>query len=245
MAWLTAFVDADSAAHVAELAFWRDVTGYEVSPSRGEHDEFVTLVPPAGDAHLRVQRLGAGPSRIHLDVHVPDLTDASARALDLGAQVLDEGADVLVLRSPAGVVFCFVHEDEDLGVPAPPSAWTGHLSMVDQVCLDVPPADYVTECAFWSTLLGLPLRASRFAEFHSLERPDDVAVRILLQRRDDDAPAGAHLDLACDDRDAETARHVALGAEVVRRRFDGWTVLRDPAGLAYCITDRDPQRGAP
>ncbi len=241
MPWLTAFVDVESAAHAAEQAFWRDVTGYQVSPARGEHDEFVTLVPPEGDAHLRVQRLGEGPSRIHLDVHVPDLADARERALDLGAQVLDECGDVVVLSSPAGVVFCFVRQHER--VPAPPARWAGHRSMVDQVCLDVAPADYVAECAFWSTLLGLPLRASTYPEFHSLERPDDVAVRILLQRRDDVGPAAAHLDLACDDRDAETARHVALGAEVVRR-FDGWTVLRDPAGLAYCITDRNPQRGA-
>ena len=28
-------------------------------------------------------------------------------------------------------------------------------------------------------------------------------------------------------------------AEVVRRT-DGWTVLRDPAGLAYCVTGRAP-----
>ena len=73
-------------------------------------------------------------------------------------------------------------------------------------------------------------------------RPDDVAVRILLQRRADDTPASAHLDLACDDREAETERHLTLGAVVVRRH-EGWTVLRDPAGLEYCITDRDPGRG--
>jgi len=30
-----------------------------------------------------------------------------------------------------------------------------------------------------------------------------------------------------------------LGAEVVRVA-EHWTTLRDPAGLLYCITDRDP-----
>ena len=43
-------------------------------------------------------------------------------------------------------------------------------------------------------------------------------------------------------RAAETVRHESLGAEVVSRH-DWWTVLRDPTGSAYCITDRDPQTG--
>jgi hypothetical protein len=239
--WLTAFLDLSPEDHERTLAFWSAVTGYEVSPARGEHGQFVTLLPPAGDAHLRVQRLGAGPSRIHLDVHVPDRAEAADRAADLGARVRERWDDVAVMESPAGLVFCLVGEHER--VPAPPARWPTHSSLVDQVCLDVPPADYVAECGFWSALLEQPLRPSTHPEFHSLERPDDVAVRILLQRRDDDTPASVHLDLACDDRTAETERHVALGAAVVRRR-EGWTVLRDPAGLAYCITDRDPERGA-
>jgi hypothetical protein len=32
---------------------------------------------------------------------------------------------------------------------------------------------------------------------------------------------------------------VAAGAKVVRRT-DDWTVLRDPAGMAYCVTARAP-----
>ena len=52
----------------------------------------------------------------------------------------------------------------------------------------------------------------------------------------------AHLDLGTTDREAETARHLALGASVVARE-EFWTVLTDPAGLAYCITDRDPATG--
>jgi hypothetical protein len=52
----------------------------------------------------------------------------------------------------------------------------------------------------------------------------------------------AHLDLGTTDREAETVRHRALGASVVTRE-EFWTVLTDPAGLAYCITDRDPATG--
>jgi hypothetical protein len=49
-----------------------------------------------------------------------------------------------------------------------------------------------------------------------------------------------HLDLGCSDRAAETDRHLALGATHVET-YDAWTVLADPAGSAYCITDRAPR----
>jgi hypothetical protein len=42
-----------------------------------------------------------------------------------------------------------------------------------------------------------------------------------------------HLDLAGPDVPAEVARHVALGATVVRV-FPTWTMLQDPAGREYC-----------
>jgi hypothetical protein len=66
-------------------------------------------------------------------------------------------------------------------------------------------------------------------------------LQILLQRLGDDAgPVRAHLDLATSDRGAETARHKALGAEVLDVR-ESWTVLADPAGSPYCITGRTPE----
>jgi GNAT superfamily N-acetyltransferase len=81
-------------------------------------------------------------------------------------------------------------------------------------------------------------------EFSRLD-VEGLPMRILLQRLDEpEGPARVHLDLAVSDRSAETARHVALGAEV-ERHDEWWTVLRDPAGLAYCLTDRDPVRGRP
>jgi hypothetical protein len=38
------------------------------------------------------------------------------------------------------------------------------------------------------------------------------------------------------------ARHEALGAHRVRE-MEYWTTLRDPTGLEYCITIRDPDSG--
>jgi hypothetical protein len=47
-----------------------------------------------------------------------------------------------------------------------------------------------------------------------------------------------HLDLLADDRDAEEARLVALGATVVARHDESdesWTVMRDPYGNEFCV----------
>lgn len=240
--WLTVFLDFAASDHDRGVAFWRDVTGFAVSPSRGARQEFATLVPAAGDDYLRVQRLEAGPSRLHLDVHVADPRTAADRALALGAVELAAPGHV-VLRSPGGLTFCFVtHPAAERPVPA---EWpAGHRSMVYQVCLDLPATVYDAESAFWAAVLEshpevLPSRP----EFSWLRPGRQLALDVLLQRLDRvDGPVSAHLDLGTDDRAAEVARHTALGATAgVVEEF--WTVLTDPVGTTYCITDRDPRTG--
>ena len=43
-----------------------------------------------------------------------------------------------------------------------------------------------------------------------------------------------HLDIHTDDLEAEVARLERLGAERVRR-VHGWWIMRDPAGLLFCV----------
>lgn len=219
--WVTAFVDLPADDFDAGVGFWRGVTGYGLSSARGEHDEFATLVPPVGDGFLKVQRLGSGAARVHLDLHAP-------------------GQDFVVDASPGGFVFCRVAHPASRR-PTPATWPDGHRSLVDQVCLDIPADRYDEECVFWAETTGWELRqVSR--EFRVLARPDGMPIRLLLQRLDEETgPVRAHLDLATDDRAAEVARHEQLGAVVVAWH-PGWTVLRDPIGSAYCVTDRDPAR---
>jgi hypothetical protein len=127
-------------------------------------------------------------------------------------------------------------------VPSPVPWHTG-TSIADQVCIDIPASRLDSETAFWMQLTGWPHTPGRFSEFTNLERPAGQPLRILLQRLEsDDGPVRAHLDLSSADRLAETVRHRSLGAELVREH-EHWTVLRDPAGLEYCITERDPVTG--
>ena len=72
MFWMSAFLDLAADEFDRDVAFWQGVTGYALSATRGAPPEFATLVPPDGDDYLRVQRLGGGASRIHLDLHVED-----------------------------------------------------------------------------------------------------------------------------------------------------------------------------
>ncbi|PVG81707.1 hypothetical protein DDE18_17140 [Nocardioides gansuensis] len=243
--WVTAFLDVPAASHPAALEFWQGVTGYRVSEPRGEHLEFASLVPDGADDHLRVQRLEDGPPRIHLDLHVPDPRVAADRAAALGAReaVPDQGSDrgYVVMRSPGGFVFCFVSHPASRR--ARPVEWAdGGRSLVDQVCLDMPEETYDEEAAFWESVTGWERRPSTGSpEFERLNPPAEQPLQFLLQRLGE--PFGevrAHLDLGCEGREAETRRHVRLGA-VVESVGEWWTVLRDPAGAAYCITDHPPR----
>jgi hypothetical protein len=238
--WVTAFRDLPAGSFDRGVAFWSGVTGYALSSSRGDHQEFATLEPPAGDAFLRVQRVFDGPGGLHLDLHVTDRRAAADAAVNLGAvEVADLGH--VVMRSPGGFTFCFV--DHPAAVRPPAAEWEGTRSLVDQVCLDIPHGGYDEECAFWAAVTGWDLAPSRDSEFRSLVRPPDIPLRFLLQRLGEAAgPVRGHLDLAAEDRAAEVRRHAGLGAELVAEHHQ-WTVLRDPVGFAYCVTDRNPTTG--
>lgn len=234
--WISAFLDFEADGFEDGVAFWQGVTGFSLSPRRGEDEEFATLVPPAGDDYLRVQRLADGPGRIHLDLHVDDPDAAADAAVGRGAAVLARNHGYVVLRSPGGLVFCFV--SHPAGERPPAAAWSGGRSQVDQVCLDIPPRLHDSETEFWVQTTGWDLRPEDSPEFSRIQPPESFPLQLLVQRLDDDAEAvTAHLDLASDDRDAEVARHVALGATEIRRHH-WWTVLTDPAGTTYCITRR-------
>ncbi|MFG1990585.1 VOC family protein [Actinoplanes sp. NPDC048988] len=227
---MTGFLDSPS--RVAE-PFWEAVTGSRLSARRGAAGEFATLVPPAGDAYLRVQVLAGSPPRTHLDLHVDDVAEAVVEAVGRGAVVVFDEGDLVVVRSPAGVVFCLVSWRGEARRPG------GRGGGVDQLCVDVPSGLFEPEIEFWRGLTGWERRPSDRPEFEHLERGPGMPLKLLVQRVGS-AVAGMHVDLACTDVDAEVARHVGWGASVVRRVPGEWTTLRDPVGREYCVTGRAP-----
>jgi hypothetical protein len=235
---MTGFLDSPS--RDAE-SFWLAVTGARLSARRGPDGAFATLLPPDGDAYLRVQVVGTPPPRTHLDLHVADVPAAAGEAVALGARVAHAEDGLVVLRSPAGLAFCLVAWAGEAAVPAARSWPGGSASVVDQVSLDIPAALFEAEAGFWAALTGWVRRPAGLVEFEYLKRAAGMPVRLLMQRTGSGVPR-MHVDLACDGVDAEVDRHVALGAAVVRRVPGDWTTLRDPVGREYCITARSPWR---
>lgn len=242
--WLTGFIDRPATSFDSAVRFWSAVTGSSLSPTRGDSAEFATLIPPDGDAYLRVQRVGDGPGGSHLDLHVGDVEGFARQAVAAGADEHHRYDDVVVLRSPAGVPWCVVGHHGEAVRPAPRAVEdTGRFHLVDQLCVDIPAARFDEECAFWSGVTGWGQRQSSLRpEFRYLVRPDGCPLRLLLQRCDGDGPARAHLDVASDDVDGVVAHHVRLGGAVAAV-FEHWTVMADPSGLPYCVTGRDPGTG--
>lgn len=248
--WATLFLDFPATGFGPGVEFWRTVTGSGLSAARGGSGQFATLLPPDGDAWLRVQRVDDGPGGVHLDLHLDPAVDgtpeqAAAGAVALGAVERFREPGLVVLESPGGFGFCLVGPYGERQVPAPLGHDGAGTSRADQLCLDVPADGYETECAFWSALTGWPTRRGSLPGFTSLLRPDGIPVRVLLQRREESAPddrVGGHVDLACTDRAALTAVHADAGATVVAVH-PFWTVLRDPVGRPYCLTDRNPVTG--
>jgi Glyoxalase-like domain len=243
--WLTAFLDRPAAGFDVAVAFWAAVTDSTRSPRRGERGQFATLVPRDGDAYLCMEEIVEGPGGSHLDLHVDDLAGFARRARRLGAIEAGDAGGAVVFRSPAGLTSCAVGHRGEVVRPQPGRiAADAGLQLLDQLCIDIPATAFEEECAYWSALTGWELHdSSLHPAFRYLVRPSWSPLRLLLQRRDDDAGAArAHPDFACDEIDALADRHRALGARVVAR-FPRWTVMTDPAGFPYCLTGRDPRTG--
>ena len=233
--WVWAFLDTPREHAPRSWDFWAQVTRSRLSPRRGEDGEFATLLPEEADPWVKVQAVVDGGG-VHLDLDVPDPRAAAGVATGLGAvEVATIDTSVVVMRTPAGQLFCLTTADG-----APTQVREGEPDLLDQVCLDLPESAYAAEVAFWSALTGWPAAAGSSGQFTALTRPHGIPVRFLLQRLDaPDGPVRAHVDLACRDRAATRAEHERLGARVLAEH-PWWSVLTDPVGRTYCLTDRDP-----
>lgn len=232
--WIQVFLDTPAASFEQAVDFWSAATGWQPSERRGEDGQFLTLVPPAGAAYVKLQAVDR-PAGVHLDLDTADRPAAIERARDLGASTAWTYHDVEVMRSPGGFVFC-----QTLLRGEPVLARDG-ATILDQVCLDIPREHSDAETAFWSELTGREVQEASSSGFARLLAADRL--RILLQRLDEtEGPVRAHADLATADRPGDTDQHVALGALVVAVH-DWWTVLRAPGGQVYCLPDRDPSTG--
>lgn len=243
--WITAFIDRHPDGFDPAIEFWQSVSGSHVSPWRGDNAEFATLLPADGaDAHLRVQRTQSGEPGSHIDLHVADVRTSADQGVAGGATVIADYGSYVTLASPSGVVFCIVpHHGERLRQQPVALVPGGPTTLVDQVTIDIDPECFAEEIRFWSSVTGWSPQPARGSEFAPLERPLNMPLRVMVQRRGGSSgPSGCHLDLACDDVPIAMGQHEDLGATCIAVH-PFWTVMADPAGVPYCLTRRGPGTG--
>jgi hypothetical protein len=99
-------VDVPAADHDQEVGFWQAATGQTLS-RLDKHPEYHGATLPGGLGML-VQRLEAGPARVHLDIHTDDLEAEVARLERLGAERVRQVHQWWIMRDPAGLLFCVI-----------------------------------------------------------------------------------------------------------------------------------------
>lgn len=119
-----------------------------------------------------------------------------------------------------------------------------HRSRLSTFVIDCKVDDIAPAAAFWSHALGRALAPANPAapDYRHLAIIDG-APTIVLQRVDHDSRI--HLDIECDDLDAEVDRLEQLGAR--RQRFvKRWWQMQAPSGHVFCVTNRQrPLIGKP
>ncbi|WP_204064516.1 VOC family protein, partial [Planobispora siamensis] len=109
-----------------------------------------------------------------------------------------------------------------------------HHSRLYKVVIDVPDEVHDREVEFWQGASGETLKQfDRYNEYHGAHLHGQEFA--LLVQRLGEGQARVHLDIHTDDLEAEVARLERLGAERVRKVEEHWWIMRDPAGLPFCV----------
>jgi catechol 2,3-dioxygenase-like lactoylglutathione lyase family enzyme len=110
--------------------------------------------------------------------------------------------------------------------------------MTDQMRLagafvDVPKADYDRAVAFWTGALGKEPEVTE--KFPDYAQYDEVTpgLYFMVQATGDDTRR-VHVDFESADRDSAVAKLISLGATELSRSHH-WAVMRDPAGVTFCV----------
>jgi hypothetical protein len=111
-----------------------------------------------------------------------------------------------------------------------------HRSRLSTFVIDCKVDDFASAAEFWSKALNRALAPANpeFPDYRALA-PVEGAPTLVLQRVEHESRV--HLDIECDDLEAEVARLEQLGARRVRR-VKYWWLMQAPSGHIFCVTDR-------
>jgi hypothetical protein len=100
-------IDAPDEAFAKTRDFWGSALLAEPRQVK-EHPEFTGLVGPAAMSWVGLQNVGAAAARLHLDIETDDVEAEVQRLVTLGAEIVGQGRAWIVLKDPAGLLFCVV-----------------------------------------------------------------------------------------------------------------------------------------
>jgi predicted enzyme related to lactoylglutathione lyase len=112
-----------------------------------------------------------------------------------------------------------------------------HRNLLSTFVIDAPSEVRDDTVAFWAGALGATAQQTRMSQYHYLQdaaRPNRIVVQEVGTGH-----AGVHFDIHTDDLEAEVARLVTLGAEIIDDSWTDhpgkWVIMRDPAGMEFCV----------
>ncbi len=100
-------IDCQNIDLLPAARFWSEALGYPLPETllADAASGYIQLVTPPGEVQVAVQRV-IHHSRAHLDIEADSVDEEVARLEKLGARIVDERADHIILQAPSGHRFC-------------------------------------------------------------------------------------------------------------------------------------------
>lgn len=115
-----------------------------------------------------------------------------------------------------------------------------HYSRICKIVVDVPEADHHRTVSFWGAATGESMvQVPGSPEYTSASIRSPRLLMYVQKLGSENTGPRLHIDIHTDDLEAEVARLEGLGAERVRQ-VHSWWVMRDPAGLLFCVIPHPP-----
>jgi len=118
-----ALFDVSAADFDAEAAFWTGALGRPAG-AIGGNPEYAELEGLSSGLQIMVQRVGGGAgARVHLDIESDDVEAEVQRLERLGATRVQAVKTWVIMRDPAGLLFCVVRVQSPAEFEAHATTW--------------------------------------------------------------------------------------------------------------------------
>jgi hypothetical protein len=116
-------IDVPAASYAPDAAFW--AAALDRSGVAADDDpSYTTYGEATPGVELMVQSVGDDRPRIHFDLETDDVDAEVARLEALGATVVERVQSWVVMRDPAGIVFCVVRVQLPDAFATSATTWT-------------------------------------------------------------------------------------------------------------------------